>query len=98
MNVISTNSANKNFTRASAVSIPDIYNRRFKTGKDDLDNMFGGQGFLPGFTFTLAAAPGTGKCHDGKEKIKIHGSVALISQIKRFIKQKNSYRQLPEPR
>lgn len=61
MNVISTNNANKNFTRASAVSIPDIYNRRFKTGKDDIDNMFGGQGFLPGFTFTLAAAPGTGK-------------------------------------
>jgi DNA repair protein RadA/Sms len=61
MNVISNNSANKNFTRASAVKIPDIYNRRFKTGKDDLDNMFGGQGFLPGFTFTLAAAPGTGK-------------------------------------
>lgn len=61
MNVISNNSANKNFTRASAVSIPEIYSRRFKTGKDDLDNMFGGQGFLPGFTFTLAAAPGTGK-------------------------------------
>jgi len=61
MNVISNNTVNKNFTRASAVKIPDIYNRRFKTGKDDLDNMFGGQGFLPGFTFTLAAAPGTGK-------------------------------------
>jgi DNA repair protein RadA/Sms len=61
MNVLSFNSPNKNFTRASEVKIPDIYNRRFKTGKDDLDNMFGGNGFLPGMTFTLAAAPGTGK-------------------------------------
>ena len=61
MNVLSFNSPNKNFTRASDVKIPDIYNRRFKTGKDDLDNMFGGNGFLPGMTFTLAAAPGTGK-------------------------------------
>ena len=60
MNVINTTS-NKNFTRASEVVIPEIYNRRFKSGKEDLDNMFGGQGFLPGFTFTLAAAPGTGK-------------------------------------
>lgn len=61
MNVLSFNSPNKNFTRASDVKIPDIYNRRFKTGKEDLDNMFGGNGFLPGMTFTLAAAPGTGK-------------------------------------
>jgi DNA repair protein RadA/Sms len=59
MNVINT--TNKNFTRASEVVIPEIYNRRFKSGKEDLDNMFGGQGFLPGFTFTMAAAPGTGK-------------------------------------
>ena len=54
MNVL-TKQANANFTRASKVVIPDIYNRRFKTGKEDLDNIFGGQGFLPGFTFTLAA-------------------------------------------
>lgn len=60
MNVIST-SANKNFTRASDVVIPEIYNRRFKTGKEDLDNIFGGSGFMPNLTFTLAAAPGTGK-------------------------------------
>ncbi len=61
MQVITNSNTNKNFTRASAVVIPEIYNRRFKTGKEDLDNMFGGNGFLPGFTFTLAAAPGTGK-------------------------------------
>jgi predicted ATP-dependent serine protease len=56
-----TNSTNKNFTRASDVVIPEIYNRRFKTGKEDLDNIFGGAGFMPNLTFTLAAAPGTGK-------------------------------------
>jgi len=60
MNVIS-NSTNKNFTRAAQVVIPEIYNRRFKTGKEDLDNIFGGSGFMPNLTFTLAAAPGTGK-------------------------------------
>jgi predicted ATP-dependent serine protease len=56
-----TQSINKQFTRAAEVQIPDVYNRRFKTGKEDLDAMFGGQGFLPGMAFTLAAAPGTGK-------------------------------------
>ena len=61
MNVISNNNPNKNFTRASDVVIPEIYNRRFKTGKEDLDNIFGGAGFMPNLTFTLAAAPGTGK-------------------------------------
>jgi DNA repair protein RadA/Sms len=61
MNVLGSSSVNKNFTRASEVVIPDIYNRRFKTGKESLDFLFGGSGFLPGFTFTLAAAPGTGK-------------------------------------
>ena len=60
MNVIS-NSTNKNFTRAAQVVIPEIYSRRFKTGKEDLDNIFGGSGFMPNLTFTLAAAPGTGK-------------------------------------
>jgi DNA repair protein RadA/Sms len=49
------------FVKACNVEIPEIYNRRFKTGKEDLDAMFGGQGFLPGMSFTLAAGPGTGK-------------------------------------
>ena len=62
MNVLSNqSSANKQFTRASEVVIPEIFNRRFFTGKEELDNVFGGSGFVPGFTFTLAAAPGTGK-------------------------------------
>lgn len=59
MNVL-TNSTVKNFTRASDVRIPEIYSRRFKTGKEDLDNIFGGS-IMPNLTFTLAAAPGTGK-------------------------------------
>lgn len=59
MNVL-TNSTTKNFTRAANVRIPEIYSRRFKTGKDDLDNIFGGS-IMPNLTFTLAAAPGTGK-------------------------------------
>jgi len=53
--------ANNQFIRASEVKIPEIYNRRFKTGEEDLDALFGGQGFLPGMSFTLAAGPGTGK-------------------------------------
>jgi DNA repair protein RadA/Sms len=61
MKILGHSSFNKNFTRASDIVIPDIYNRRFKTGKEGLDFLFGGSGFLPGFTFTLAAAPGTGK-------------------------------------
>lgn len=61
MNVLKQTTANKQFTRASDVVIPDIFNRRFFTGKEELDNVFGGSGFVPGFTFTLAAAPGTGK-------------------------------------
>lgn len=58
MKVIKTNNQ---FIRASEVKIPEIYSRRFKTGEEDLDALFGGQGFLPGMSFTLAAGPGTGK-------------------------------------
>lgn len=88
MNVISKNSANKNFTRAQDVKIPDIYNRRYATGKADLDDIFGGS-FMPNLTFTLAAAPGTGKCHDKNEVIRIHGSVVVIQKIKEFMKNKS---------
>lgn len=58
MKVIKTNNQ---FQRAVDVVIPEIYNRRFKTGEEDLDALFGGEGFLPGMSFTLAAGPGTGK-------------------------------------
>jgi len=58
MKVIKSNNL---FQRAKDVVIPAIYSRRFKTGEEDLDALFGGQGFLPGMSFTLAAGPGTGK-------------------------------------
>lgn len=51
----------QNFVRVSDIEIPEIYNRRFKTGKADLDAVFGDSGFLPGMSFTLAAGAGTGK-------------------------------------
>ena len=84
MNVLSNqSSANKQFTRASEVVIPDIFNRRFFTGKEELDNVFGGSGFVPGFTFTLAAAPGTGKttfCLQTLELLELNGKrTAYIS-------------------
>ncbi len=59
MKVIKTNS--KGFQRVKDVKIPDIYNRRFKIGRQDLDEVFGGSGFLPGMSFMLAAAAGSGK-------------------------------------
>ena len=59
MNVIAT--ANRGFIRASEVEIPEIYFRRFHTGIEDLDELFGGQGFLPGQMITVAAGAGTGK-------------------------------------
>lgn len=55
------NTTNKNFTRVENVKIPDIYFRKFKTGIPDLDEAFGGQGFLPGSVITLAAPAGVGK-------------------------------------
>lgn len=59
MNVIAK--SNSVFTRASDIKIPEYFNRRFNTGKKDLDIVFGESGIVPNFTFTLAAAPGTGK-------------------------------------
>ena len=56
-----TQSSTKNFTRAEDVQIPEIYSRRFTTGIEDLDELFGGQGFLPGQIITIAAGAGTGK-------------------------------------
>lgn len=59
MKVIKTNS--KGFQRVKDVKIPDVYSRRFKIGRKDLDEVFGGSGFLPGMTFMLAASAGSGK-------------------------------------
>jgi predicted ATP-dependent serine protease len=59
MHILTT--TNMNFTRVCDVQIPDIYFRKFKTGIPDLDEAFGGQGFLPGSVITLAAPAGVGK-------------------------------------
>lgn len=57
----SKSSVNKNFTRVGDVRIPEIYSRKFKTGIPDLDEAFGGSGFLPGSVINLAAPAGVGK-------------------------------------
>lgn len=49
------------FARVNEIEIPEIFFRRFKTGVEDLDYALGGEGFLPGQTFTLAGEPGSGK-------------------------------------
>jgi predicted ATP-dependent serine protease len=59
MKVIKSNS--KGFQRVKDVKIPEVYNRRFKIGRKDFDDVFGGSGFLPGMTFMLAASAGSGK-------------------------------------
>jgi len=59
MNIV--NSTSTHFTAVSEVEIPDIYFRRFKTGREEIDEIFGKEGFIPGATFTLAAPAGSGK-------------------------------------
>ena len=60
MKVLTTSSSN-NFIKAKDVQIPNYFSRRFFTNEPNLDLVFGGSGIVPNFTFTLAAAPGTGK-------------------------------------
>jgi len=48
-------------TKVSEIVIPDLFNRRLKTGNDMLDKIFGGDGLLPSTVFTLAAGAGLGK-------------------------------------
>jgi len=48
------------FEKVSDINVPDIFNRRMKTGIVDLDNIFG-LGILPGSSFTLTARAGCGK-------------------------------------
>lgn len=49
------------FTKISEVEIPDIYFKRLTTGNDELNNIFGDGGLLPGSTITIKALPGAGK-------------------------------------
>lgn len=48
-------------TKVSDIAIPDLFNRRLKTGNEMLDKIFGGDGLLPSTVFTLAAGAGLGK-------------------------------------
>jgi predicted ATP-dependent serine protease len=52
---------NTEFVDVDKIEIPEIFNRRFKTDIEVVDQLFGGSGFLPGSTFTLAGGPGSGK-------------------------------------
>ena len=60
MNVLNGVCSNQ-FIKAQDVKIPEYFSRRFFINEPDLDLVFGGSGIVPNFTFTLAAAPGTGK-------------------------------------
>jgi DNA repair protein RadA/Sms len=48
------------FVKVSDVVIPDVFNRRLRTGVDKLDRAFG-NGILPGAIFTVTGSPGAGK-------------------------------------
>jgi len=48
------------FTAVKDVQIPDIYNRRVKSGIPEVDDMFGG-GMLPGSITTISSKAGVGK-------------------------------------
>ncbi len=48
-------------TKVSEIVIPDLYNRRLKTGSETIDKIFGGEGLLPSAVFTLCAGAGLGK-------------------------------------
>jgi DNA repair protein RadA/Sms len=49
------------FITVEDIHVPDEFYRRFKTGNEFIDSLFGGGGFLPGSSFTLAGGPGSGK-------------------------------------
>jgi predicted ATP-dependent serine protease len=59
MNIITTTT--NSFTTLSDVKIPSAFFHRFKTGNEEIDEVFGKDGFVPGATYTIAAPPGSGK-------------------------------------
>lgn len=48
------------FTKVSEIVIPSIFYKRFKTGVEEFDKIFG-EGILPGSAFTITAQAGSGK-------------------------------------
>ena len=65
MKVIKTNNQ---FIRAADVKIPEIYNRRFKTGEEDLDALFGGDSGAEAGDSNGAAAPEDGATEDATDE------------------------------
>lgn len=59
-NQMNLNIASTGFSLPNDVEIPEVYNRRFKTGVAQLDKLWQ-EGLLPGSTFTLTGTPGAGK-------------------------------------
>jgi predicted ATP-dependent serine protease len=72
-------------TKISDVIVPNSFFNRMKTGVKQLDTIYGGEGILPGSVSTIAAAPGSGKCHAGDQEITIFGSDDLINRLNNFI-------------
>ena len=54
------NYTNTNFKKVSDISIPDIFYRRYKSGIQVMDDLFG-EGILPGSSITMCASAGCGK-------------------------------------
>ena len=77
------------FISVEDISIPDEFYRRFKCDNEFIDTLFGGNGFLPGSSFTLAGGPGSGKstfllqicnmlAHKGKNVAYISGEESIV--------------------
>lgn len=49
------------FSKIENIEIPEIFNRRFKTDIEHLNNAFCADGWVPGSTFTINGTPGSGK-------------------------------------
>lgn len=58
MNIL--NNTSLQLTKASEVEIPDFYNRRYSTGSEVVDSLFGGS-IIPNCTFTISGEAGSGK-------------------------------------
>lgn len=52
---------NTGFQQVGTVTIPSVFYERFTTGIESFDELLGGQGFLPGSSFTVTGKAGAGK-------------------------------------
>lgn len=49
------------FRQVGLIEIPQVFYQRFATGIESIDTLLGGQGFLPGSSFTVTGKAGAGK-------------------------------------